>query len=84
MAESRPAEDGWMRAPVPQLIKTKVAMCASHPLRLLVNALMTRSPSEILSVARKGLSYLAKNALRAHPERDRKSGRSQLGLEAIT
>ena len=61
----------------------KVAMCAVHPLKLLVNALKTGSQSEILSALQKGLSYLATNALRAHPKRDLESGRSQLGLEPI-
>jgi hypothetical protein len=61
----------------------KVAMCAAHALRLLVNALRNASPSEILSAMRKSLSYLASNARRAHPKRDRRSGRSQLGLEPI-
>jgi hypothetical protein len=61
----------------------KVAMCAAHPLRLLVNALKTGSSSEILSALQNGLSYLAANALRAHPKRDRESGRSQLGLEPL-
>jgi hypothetical protein len=61
----------------------KVAMCAAHPLKLLVNALKTGSLSEILTALQKGLSYLAINALRAHPKRDRKSGRSQLGLEPL-
>ena len=61
----------------------KVAMCAAYPLRLLVSALKTGSLSEILTALQKGLSYLATNALRAHPKRDRESGRSQLGLEPI-
>jgi hypothetical protein len=58
-------------------------MCAAHPLKLLVSALKTGFQAEILSALRKGLSYLASNALRAHHKRDRKSGRSQLGLESI-
>jgi hypothetical protein len=41
------------------------------------------SRAEILNALRKALSYLAANALRAHPKRDRKSGHSQLGLEQI-
>lgn len=61
----------------------KVAMCAAHPLKLLVNALKTGSQDQILASLRKGVSYLAANALRAHPKRDRKLGRSQLGLEPI-
>ena len=61
----------------------KVAMCAAYPLRLLVNAVKTGSLSEILTALQKGLRYLAANALRAHPKRDRESGRSQLGLEPI-
>lgn len=61
----------------------KVAMCAAHALRLLVNALRIASPSEILSAMRQCLSYLASNAQRAHPKRDQKSGRSQLGLQPI-
>ena len=61
----------------------KVAMCAAYPLQLLVNALKSGSQGEILGALKKGLSYLAANALRAHPKRDRKSGRSQLGLDPI-
>jgi hypothetical protein len=61
----------------------KVAMCAVHPLKLIVNALKTGCQAEILASLRKGVSYLAANALRAHPKRDRRSGRSQLGLDPI-
>lgn len=61
----------------------KVAMCAAYPLRLLGDALKSGCLSEILGALHKGLSYLAANALRAHPKRDRESGRSQMGLEPI-
>ena len=58
-------------------------MCAAHPLKFLVNALKTGPPVEILSALQNGLSYLATNAPGAHPKRDRKSGRSELGTESI-
>ncbi len=61
----------------------KVAMCAAHPLMLIINALKTGCQNEILTALHKAVIYLATNALRAHPKRDRRSGRSQLGLEPI-
>jgi len=61
----------------------KVAMCAHHALRPLAKALRIGCPSQLLKALRDGLTYLATNALRAHPKRDRLSGRAQLGLEPI-
>jgi hypothetical protein len=61
----------------------KVAMCAHHVLDKLFSVLAsehTRGLSRAFEVA---LEYLAINAQRAHPKRDRRSGRSQLGLQPI-
>jgi hypothetical protein len=49
------------------------------PLKLPVNALKTGFLAEILTALQKGVSYLATNAQRAHPKRDRRSGAHNWG-----
>lgn len=61
----------------------KVAMCAHHVLRPILHSLKAHSPLGLYSALKAGLHYLAQNALRAHPKRDRQKGRSRLGLEPI-
>jgi len=56
----------------------RVAMCAHHILHALVTAL--RLGVGLLGALRRGLAYLLANARRAHPDRDRRTGRLRAGL----
>jgi ribosome-associated translation inhibitor RaiA len=59
----------------------KVAMCAMHVLGDLVEALKRGDVAELYAALEAAITYLARHARRAHPKRDRQTGRSQLGLE---
>jgi hypothetical protein len=59
----------------------RVAMCAYHILGALVTAL--RLGVGLLGALRRGLAYLLANARRAHPERDRRTGRLRAGLALV-
>lgn len=59
----------------------KVAMCAVHVLGDIVRAVQRREVAELYTALEKAVIYLACHAQRAHPARDRQTGRSQLGLE---
>ena len=59
----------------------KVAMCAMHVLGDLVEALKSGDVAGLYTALEAAITYLACHARRAHPERDRQTGRSQLGLE---
>jgi hypothetical protein len=59
----------------------KVAMCAVHVLGDLVKALNSGDEARLYTALEAAITYLACHARRAHPERDRQTGRSQLGLE---
>jgi hypothetical protein len=59
----------------------RVAMCAHHILDALVTALLLEVG--LLGALRRGLAYLLANARRAHPERDRRSGRLRAGLLVV-
>ena len=59
----------------------KAAMCARHGLGDLFRTLATEKGRGLPSVLRRLVDYLASNAIRAHPKRDRKTGRLQFGLE---
>jgi hypothetical protein len=59
----------------------KVAMCAMHVLGDLVEALKRGDVVGLYTALEAAITYLACHAQRAHPERDRQRGRSQLGLE---
>jgi len=59
----------------------KVAMCAVHVLGGIVQALKTGDVAGLYEAMEEAITYLACHAQRAHPKRDRKTGRSQLGLE---
>ena len=61
----------------------KVAMCAVHVLGGIVQALKTEDVAGLYDVLEEAITYLARHAQRAHPERDRETGRSQLGLEPL-
>jgi hypothetical protein len=61
----------------------KVAMCAVHVLGDIVRALQSGDVAGLYAALEKAVTYLACHAQRAHPERDRHTGRSQLGLEPL-
>ena len=61
----------------------KAAMCAHHRLTDISHVLATGHPRQLNRVFRAAIEYLAANALRSHPERDRKTGRLQLGLKPV-
>ena len=61
----------------------KVAMCARHGLGDVFRALACGRRRGFLPVLRGLVDYLANNATRSHPKRDRKKGRLQFGLEPI-
>src|SRR4030095_14506881 len=58
----------------------KVAMCAVHVLGGIVQALKTGDRAGLHDALEAAITYLACHAQRAHPTRDRHTGRSQLGL----
>src|SRR5881409_2937294 len=59
----------------------KVAMCAIHVLGNLVEALKRGDLAGLYAALETAITYLACHAQRAHPKRDRQTGRAQLGLE---
>jgi len=61
----------------------KVAMCAVHVLDGIVQALKTGDVAGLSDALEAAITYLACNAQRAHPERDRRTGRAQLDLEPL-
>jgi hypothetical protein len=60
----------------------KVAMCLRHVLTDVFRALL-HAPRRFASTMRRALEYLADNAQRAHPKRDKRKGRLKLGLEHV-
>src|SRR6267143_2347827 len=61
----------------------KVAMCAMHVLGNLVEALKRGDLAGLYAALETAITYLACHAQRAHPKRDRQTGRAQLGLESL-
>lgn len=61
----------------------QVAMCAMHVLGDIVRALQSGDVAGLYAALEAAVTYLACHAQRAHPERDRQTGRSQLGLEPL-
>ena len=61
----------------------KVAMCAVHVLGGIVQALKTGDVAGLYDALEAAMTYLACHAQRAHPKRDRHTGRSQLGLDPL-
>jgi hypothetical protein len=61
----------------------KVAMCAVHVIGGIVQALKTGDMAGLYDALEAAMTYLACHAQRAHPQRDRHTGRSQLGLEPL-
>jgi ribosome-associated translation inhibitor RaiA len=59
----------------------KVALCAVHVLGGIVQALKTGDVAGLYDAMEAAITYLARHAQRAHPKRDRQTGRAQLGLE---
>jgi len=59
----------------------KVAMCAVHVLGGIVQALKIGDGAGLYDAIEAAITYLARHAQRAHPKRDRQTGRSQLGLK---
>lgn len=59
----------------------KVAMCAIHVVGNLVEALKQGDLAGLYAALETAIIYLACHAQRAHPKRDRQTGRAQLGLE---
>ena len=57
-----------------------VAKCIHHVLRAVIFDLMHR-PQQLGASVERAIEYLAANGRRAHPKRDRKSGRLKLGME---
>jgi hypothetical protein len=58
----------------------KVAMCAMHVLGDLIEALKRGDMAGLYAALEAAITYLARHAQRAHPKRDRQTGRTQLGL----
>src|SRR5215470_6107898 len=59
----------------------KVAMCAMYVLGDLVEALKRGDMAGLYAALEAAILYLACHAQRAHPKRDRQTGRAQLGLD---
>ena len=62
----------------------KVAMCAVHFLHDILRALISEIENRFVDTFARAIDYLAGNAKRAHPKRDRQRGRLQFGLEPIS
>ncbi len=60
----------------------KVAMCAHHALRDIVTRLLSGT-TDLTVCFEQALAYLSTNATRAHPRRDRRIGRLELGTEHV-
>jgi hypothetical protein len=61
----------------------KTAMCATHVLGDILDALLGGTHRALLAAFDGAVRYLAVNARRAHPNRDRRTGRLQLGLDPV-
>ncbi len=61
----------------------KVSMCAVHVLFELLSAIAQKSPFRTRRAWRRAIEYLAANATRAHPKRDRSIGSLATGLQPV-
>lgn len=61
----------------------KVAMCVTHVLDDIVQALQTGHMVSLAGALEAALTYLAGHAQRDHPQRDQRTGRLQLGLAPL-
>lgn len=59
----------------------KVGLCAGPVLHELFRTLATGFPRRQRQALKEVMDYLATNARRSHPKRDRRKGRSQIGVE---
>jgi len=57
----------------------KVAMCVHHVLHDILRA-MIHQPRRLNEATTRAIDYLSRNAKRAHPKRDERTGRQKLGL----
>lgn len=57
----------------------KVAMCAQHVMGAIIDALIDGRLARLCLAIDQAIEFLATNARRAHPKRDREIGRLQLG-----
>jgi len=69
-------------AAVPMSTRT-VAMCAVHVIGDMVRAFQSGDVAGLSAALEEAVTSLAYHAQRAHPERDRHTGRLQLGLEPL-
>ena len=61
----------------------KAAMCVTHVLGDIVQALQTANMTALDEALEVAITYLRCHAQRAHPQRDRQTGRLQLGLAPL-
>jgi hypothetical protein len=61
----------------------KTAMCATHVLGDILQALVQGGHRALLAAFTRAVGYLAVNAERAHPNRDRRTGWLQIGLKPV-
>ena len=61
----------------------KVAMCAQYVIGAIVHALIDGRLSRLSKAIDQAIEFLAINSRRAHPKRDRRSGRLQVGLVPV-
>jgi hypothetical protein len=61
----------------------KMAMRATHVLGDILHALFAGGHRALHAAIERAVRYLAVNAKRAHPDRDRRTGRLQLGLDPV-
>ena len=61
----------------------KVAMCAHQVLGRVIDVLISKSRDELHEALRVAVDYLAVNAIRSHPKRERRTGRLQFGIKPV-
>ena len=61
----------------------KVALCAVHVFGAIIRAVQSGDEAGLYTALEEAITYLACHAQRAHPTRDRQTGRLQLGLEPL-
>ena len=66
-----------------QVSTRKVAMCAHQVLGRVIDVLISSSLDELHEALRVATEYLATNAKRAHPKRERRTGRLQFGIVPV-
>lgn len=61
----------------------RTAKCTWQVIPAIIEALLTRTPHRLRAAFIRAIEYLAVNAQRAHPQRDRRSGRLAIGLMPV-